>query len=36
MVLERPEAFTVTHGGETTDLLGDLSEATVMGEPGFT
>lgn len=35
MILERPEAFTVTHDGETTDLLGDLSGATVMGEPGF-
>ncbi|MBM2575711.1 DUF4198 domain-containing protein [Jannaschia sp. Os4] len=36
MILERPEAFTVTHAGETTDLLGDLSEATVMDAPGFT
>ncbi|GIT93204.1 ATP-dependent DNA ligase [Jannaschia pagri] len=36
MILERPETFTVTHGGETTDLLGALSEATVMGEPGYT
>ncbi|WP_298432554.1 DUF4198 domain-containing protein [uncultured Jannaschia sp.] len=36
MVLERPEAFTVTHDGTTTDLLGDLSEATVMDEPGYT
>ncbi|MEM7566040.1 MAG: DUF4198 domain-containing protein [Pseudomonadota bacterium] len=36
MVLERPEAFTVTHDGETTDLLGALAEATVMGEPGYT
>ena len=36
MMLERPEAFTVTHEGETMDLLGDLSEATVMGEPGYT
>ena len=36
MVLERPEAFTVTHEGETTDLLGDLADATVMDEPGFT
>lgn len=35
MVLERPEAFTVTHTGETTDLLGLLGETTVMGEPGF-
>ena len=35
MVLERPEAFTVTHEGETTDLLGELAETPVMGEPGF-
>lgn len=36
MVLERPEAFSVTHEGETTDLAGDLKEATVMGQPGYT
>ncbi|MGR3494749.1 DUF4198 domain-containing protein [Citreimonas sp.] len=36
MDLARPEAFTVTHEGETTDLLGELSEATVMDHPGFT
>ncbi|MGR3490972.1 MAG: DUF4198 domain-containing protein [Shimia sp.] len=36
MVLETPEAFTVTHEGETTDLLGDLTEATIMDQPGFT
>jgi len=36
MILERPEAFTVTHDGETADVLGDLSEATVMDEPGYT
>jgi cobalt/nickel transport protein len=36
MVLERPEAFTVTHAGETTDLTGELSEATVMDAPGYT
>jgi len=36
MVLERPEAFSVTHDGETTDLTGDLTEATVMGQPGYT
>lgn len=36
MVLERPAAFTVTHEGETVDLLGSLSEATVMDETGFT
>ncbi len=36
MVLDRPAAFTVTHGDETTDLLGTLSDATVMEKPGFT
>jgi len=36
MTLDRPAAFTVTHAGETTDLLGGLSEATVMEERGFT
>ncbi|WP_371157506.1 DUF4198 domain-containing protein [Jannaschia sp. 2305UL9-9] len=36
MILERPQAFSVTHEGEATDLLGDLSEATVMDEPGYT
>lgn len=35
MVLERPEAFTVTHDGQETDLLGALTETEVMGEPGF-
>ncbi|QFS81724.1 Nickel uptake substrate-specific transmembrane region [Roseivivax sp. THAF40] len=36
MVLETPESFTVTHEGEETDLLGELSEAQIMEEPGFT
>ncbi len=36
MALEQPVAFTVMHEGETTDLLGDLTEAQVMGEPGYT
>ena len=36
MVLDRPAAFTVTYGDETTDLLGTLSDATVMEKPGFT
>jgi len=36
MVLERPVAFSVTHDGETTDLLGVLETASVMEEPGFT
>lgn len=36
MMLERPAAFTVTHDGKTTDLLGDLRPATIMDNPGFT
>ncbi|SDX83376.1 DUF4198 domain-containing protein [Citreimonas salinaria] len=36
MDLERPEAFTVTHEGETTDLLDQLTLATVMDHPGYT
>ncbi|WP_170422309.1 DUF4198 domain-containing protein [Ruegeria arenilitoris] len=36
MMLDRPEAFTVTHDGSTTDLLGDLQDATVMDDQGYT
>lgn len=36
MVLDAPVSFSVTHEGETTDLLGDLQDATVMEQPGFT
>lgn len=36
MILETPVAFSVTHEGETTDLLGTLAGATVMDQPGFT
>lgn len=36
MVLETPESFTVTHDGDETDLLGDLTATEIMGEPGFT
>ncbi len=36
MTLDRPEAFTVTHEGTTTDILGSLQDATVMGDQGFT
>lgn len=36
MVLERPVSFAVIHEGDTTDLLGVLEDASVMGEPGFT
>lgn len=35
MVLEEPVAFSVTHDGATTDLLGDLEETQVMGQPAF-
>lgn len=36
MELVTPVAFAVTHGGETTDLLGDLSPATIMESAGYT
>ncbi len=36
MTLDRPEAFTVTHEGTTTDILGSLQDAKVMGDQGFT
>ena len=36
MVLARPASFSVTHEGETTDLLGTLQDATVMDEQGYT
>ncbi|MCC1492488.1 DUF4198 domain-containing protein [Cognatishimia sp. F0-27] len=36
MMLEKPNAFTVTHEGETSDLLGQLQDATVMDDQGFT
>lgn len=36
MILETPVAFTVTHDGETKDVLGDLTPATIMDKPGFT
>jgi len=36
MILDAPVSFSVTHEGETTDLLGDLEAATVMDAPGFT
>jgi len=35
MVLEMPEAFTVTHEGETTSLLDTLEETQVMDDAGF-
>ncbi len=35
MVLDRPEAFTVTHEGETVSLLEQLSQTTIMGAPGY-
>ena len=36
MVLDTPVAFSVTHEGTTTDLLGTLQDATVMDKAGFT
>lgn len=36
MELVTPEAFSVTHEGETTDLLGTLEGAQVMEHPGFS
>lgn len=36
MMLDRPAAFSVTHEGETTDLLGGLTDAMVMDDQGFT
>ena len=36
MILETPAAFTVTHEGETRDLLPNLRPATIMDEPAFT
>lgn len=36
MMLETPAAFTVTHEGATTDLLGSLHWETVMSAQGYT
>ena len=36
MELVTPVSFSVTHDGETTDLLGDLQSATLMEAAGFT
>lgn len=36
MMLETPVSFSVTHEGTTTDLLGELQDATVMEEQGYT
>jgi len=36
MVLERPVSVTHTHAGETNSIADALSEATLMGKPGFT
>ena len=36
MTLEKPAAFTVTHEGQTTDILSSLEGATVMDEQGYT
>ncbi|MEM9974542.1 MAG: DUF4198 domain-containing protein [Pseudomonadota bacterium] len=36
MMLDRPVAFNVMHGGATVNILGSLRDATVMEEQGFT
>ncbi len=36
MMLDTPIAFSVTHEGTTTDLLGELESATVMDDQGYT
>ncbi len=36
MMLETSVSFSVTHEGTTTDLLGELQDATVMDEQGYT
>lgn len=35
MILETPEAFTVTHNGETKSLMDNLEPTEIMGQPGF-
>ena len=36
MMLDKPVGFSVTHDGATTDLLGELEDATVMDDQGYT
>ena len=36
MMLDKPVAFSVTHEGNKTDLLGGLQDATVMDDQGYT
>lgn len=36
MTLDTPVSFSVTHEGNSTDLLGDLQSATIMGDQGYT
>ncbi|NNJ67882.1 MAG: DUF4198 domain-containing protein [Boseongicola sp.] len=36
MMLDTPVSFSVTHEGTTTDLLGELQDATVMEDQGYT
>ncbi|MEM6275642.1 MAG: DUF4198 domain-containing protein [Pseudomonadota bacterium] len=36
MMLDTPVSFSVTHEGETNDLLGALESATIMDDAGFT
>lgn len=35
MDLALPVSFSVTHGGETTDILGDLTDTSVMDHPAL-
>lgn len=36
MTLDTPVAFSVTHDGNTTDLLNELTDQTVLDEQGYT
>ena len=36
VMLDRPVSFSVTHEGATTDLLGELQDATIMDDQGYT
>ena len=36
LMLDTPVSFSVTHEGSTTDLLGDLQDATIMDDQGYT
>lgn len=36
MILDKPAAFSVTHEDTTTSLMGELQDAKVMGDQGYT